>query len=469
MKKDKKTKVEKDVPSAPKKGFIVRTLDWIRNAIRFMSVGVWEKPDTYWYIRVAKVISLSVTSFLNKTLQSQAAALTYSTILAIVPALALVFAISRGFGFQNLLQTQLFNYFPAQREALETAFTFVDSYLNQASEGIFVGVGIVFLLWTLISLLTSIEQSFNFIWGVKQGRSMWRKLTDYTAIILLLPILMICASGINVFMSSTLQEKLPFEFISPFFSSMLDFASLVLTCLFFAGLYVLLPNTRVTFRNAILAGILAGVSFTILQWLFVSGTLYVSRYNAIYGSFAFLPLLLLWLQLVWIITLAGAVLCYSSQNISYFNFSNQVKEISAYYRFRVGLAIMTIIVQHFQEKKGPVLVEEFAREFNIPPMLVSASLIHLEEAGLVNKVLVDPKREIFGFAPSIPITEISIGLVAEKLINRGNKDFLTDFDHRFTELNDDIRALADIVYKEGESTLLSSIRISPNPIKTETT
>lgn len=458
-----------DASSTPKKGFIVRSMDWVRNAIRFMSVGVWEKPDTYWYIRVAKVISLSVTSFLNKTLQSQAAALTYNTILAIVPALALVFAISRGFGFQNLLQTQLFNYFPAQREALETAFTFVDSYLNQASEGIFVGVGIVFLLWTLISLLTSIEQSFNSIWGVKQGRSMWRKLTDYTAIILLLPILMICASGINVFMSSTLQEKLPFEFISPFFSSMLDFASLVLTCLFFAGLYVLLPNTRVTFRNAILAGILAGVSFTILQWLFVSGTLYVSRYNAIYGSFAFLPLLLLWLQLVWIITLAGAVLCYSSQNISYFNFSNQVKEISAYYRFRVGLAIMTIIVQHFQDKKGPVLVEDFAREFNIPPMLVSASLIHLEESGLVNKVLVDPKREIFGFAPSIPITEITVGLVAEKLINRGNKDFLTDFDHRFTELNDDIRALADKVYKEGESTLLSSIKIYPNPINTETT
>lgn len=427
-----------------------------------MSVGVWEESDEHWYIRSAKVISLSVKSFLDKTLQSQAAALTYNTILAIVPALALVFAIARGFGFQNLLQTQMFKYFPAQREALDRAFDFVDSYLNQASEGIFVGVGIVFLLWTLISLLTNIEQAFNSIWGVKQGRSVWRKLTDYTAIILILPILMICASGINVFMSSTLQEALPFEFINPFFSSLLDFASLVLTCLFFSGLYVLLPNTRVTFQSAFLAGILAGVSFTILQWLFVSGTLYVSRYNAIYGSFAFLPLLLIWLQLVWIICLSGAVLCYSSQNISYFKFSNRIKNISPYYRFRVGLGVMTIIVQRFNKKMGPVLVDEFSREFDIPPMLITSALLRLEDSKLVNKVLVDPKREIYGFAPAIPITEITVGKVIDEVINHGSKRFLHDYDHRFSNLNNIADEIAESVFKGGKSdTLLSSIEINP--------
>ena len=207
-----------------------------------------------------------------------------------------VFAIGRGFGFQNLLQTQLFEHFSAQRQALSTAFTFVDSYLAQSSEGIFVGVGILFLLWTLISLITSVEDVFNLIWGIKQGRSLWRKITDYTAIVLILPILMICASGIMVFMSSTLTSLLPAGFFSPLLKVLFDLLSLVMTWLFFAGSYMLIPNTRVRFGNAFLAGMMAGTAFSVLQWLFVSGQIYVTRYNAIYGSFAFLPLLLICLR-----------------------------------------------------------------------------------------------------------------------------------------------------------------------------
>lgn len=275
-------------------------------------------------------------------------------LLAIVPALALLFAIGRGFGFQNILTTQLFGYFPSQQKALEAAFRFVDAYLAQASEGIFVGVGILFLLWTLISLVSSVEDAFNKIWGVKYGRSLWRKITDYTAIFLILPVLMICSSGLSIFMSTTLQEAVPLKFMSPAISVILDCATIVLTWLFFTGVYMLIPNTTVKFKNALMSGILAGVAFQVLQWLFVTGQLYVSKYNAIYGGFAFLPLLLIWMQLVWVICLSGAVLCYSSQNIFRFSFTSEVTDISALYRRKITLAIMAVVAKRFKMGLQPL-------------------------------------------------------------------------------------------------------------------
>ena len=105
------------------------------------------------------------------------------------------------------------------------------------------------MLYTLISLISNVESTFNLIWGVKQGRSIWRKITDYTAIFLILPILMICASGINVFMSTALQEALPFEWLTPMVSWLLDVAAMMLTWFFFVGAYLLIPNTSVPFKT----------------------------------------------------------------------------------------------------------------------------------------------------------------------------------------------------------------------------
>ncbi|MDE6394078.1 MAG: YihY/virulence factor BrkB family protein, partial [Duncaniella sp.] len=275
-----------------------RAIDWWT----YCSEGVWEDHRDILKVNIVKTANLTVRTFLSSDLQSKACAMTYRTLLAIVPALALVFAIGRGFGFQNMLESQLYNSFPSQRKALEVAFSFVDSCLAQASEGIFVGVGLVFLLWTILSLLDSVEETFNQVWGVSIDRSFFRKVTDYLAICIILPILMICSGGLQIFMSTAIQKLLPFDFMTPVIEVMLDFASYVLAWLFFAGAYMLIPNTKVKFGSAITAGILAGTAFQVLQWLFVTGQIYVSKYNAIYGSFSFLPLMLIWMQLSWLIT-----------------------------------------------------------------------------------------------------------------------------------------------------------------------
>ena len=236
---------------------------------RYGTVGIWSVSRNSMKVKIIKTVNLSVRSFLNADIQSQACAMTYRTVLAIVPALAMLFALGRGFGLQSVIEGEIYAIFHAQREAISRMLAYVDSYLNQAGEGMFVGIGIIFLLWTLISLVSSVEDSFNAIWGVKNGRSFWRKVTDYTAMLLILPVLMICAGGLSMLISSTINSIFHFKFLTPLVSALLEGGSWVFTWLFFTAVYMLMPNVKVKFGNALIAGIIAGTGFLILQWIFV--------------------------------------------------------------------------------------------------------------------------------------------------------------------------------------------------------
>lgn len=407
---------------------------WVSKGIRiwkYVSDGVWNDTRQSWKIDTIKTVNLSVRSFMDRDLQYRASALTYNTLLAIVPALAMLFAIGRGFGFQNLLQSQLKSLLPSQQHALETALTFVDGYLSEASQGLFVGVGLVVLLWTLISLMSNIEDSLNLIWGVTRSRTFGRKIIDYTAIMFLLPILMVCSSGLSLFMSTTVVEQLNFKFVTPAIKWVLDLAPFILVWLAFIGMYLLFPNTKVKLKNAVISGIFAGTAFQILQYLFVSGQLYVSKYNAIYGSFAFLPLLLVWLQLTWTITLAGAVLCYSSQNIFQFSFTNDINTMSLDYRRKVAVAILAVIIKRFENQKSPLTATDFAAIYHMPSRLVSTLIHEMTEAGLISVVITGNDTDEHSYQPAIDINMISLGYVLNKLNSYGSHNFIPDFDEKF--------------------------------------
>lgn len=247
---------------------------------------------------------------------------------------------------------------------------------------------------------------------------------------------MICSSGITVFMSSTLQATLPFDFMSPVIGWLLDGASLVLTWLFFAGAYMLIPNTKVYFKNAFIAGILAGSSFLILQWLFVSGQIYVTKYNAIYGSFSLLPLLLIWLQLVWLITLAGALVCYSSQNIFQFSFSNEIADISKDYRWRITMAVLSAVVTRFVREQKPLSDRDLANTYGLPLTLVTDSANLLVACGLLQRVVIGKSTDVFGLAPAKDPMAITVGQAIKTINEHGNSGFIPDFDRRFGSVND---------------------------------
>jgi len=440
--------------------FIKNITDRFVAVWKYCADGVWGDTRRTWWINMVKTLNITVKSFLDRDIQSQACALTYRTLLAIVPALALLFAIGRGFGFQNLLQDELHRVFPAQHQMITYALSFVDSYLNQASEGLFVGVGIVFLLWTLISLVSSVEDAFNRIWIVKEGRSIWRKITDYTAMFLILPVLMICSSGLTIFVSSSLSSLFEISFMTPVLTVLFEFASWIFTWLFFAAVFMLIPNTRVRFGNALIAGIFSGTGFRILQWLFVSGQLYVSKYNAIYGSFSFLPLLLLWMQLAWVVCLSGALICYASQNIFLYSFSNQVKAISPDYNRQVTVAVAAAIVQRFTASRPPLTSRQIAMDYGLPSRLVSEIIRTLCRAGVVSTVVIDEKKEIYGYQPAVDPGELTVAELTRRINDSGMRDFIPGFNTNFPGVTSAMSEIDKANLEEAEKFKLSDIQIT---------
>lgn len=426
---------------------------------RYVTGGVWHDRRRGPLATVVKTLNLSVRSFLNHDIQSQSCAMTYRTLLAIVPALALFFAIGRGFGLQKALTDELYRIFPAQQQAVSYAMNFVDSYLSQSSEGLFLGVGIVFLLWTMISLLGNVEDTFNLIWGVKQGRSLGRKITDYTAMLLILPILMICAGGITLVLSSTLQAMLHFEFLSPLVSWILEGASWVLTWLFFAALYILIPNTKVKFKNALVAGVFAGTGFLVLQWIFVTGQMYVARYNAIYGSFSFLPLMLIWMQFTWMVTLAGGVICYSSQNIFLYNFDKSIQNMSSGYYSKLVLAVCALVVQRFVEGKGATVVTDVVRRYSLPPRLVGMLCDKLVKARVLSSTEVDPSHDVMGYQPALDPAKITVAEVFRRLDSIGSAEFIPGFARNFPGIESAAEEIKTNETKLTSTMLLSELKI----------
>lgn len=428
-----------------------------QNLVNYLWTGVWKETRDTTGIRIIKVLNLSVRSFLDRDLQSRSMSLTYSTVLAIVPAFALLFAIGRGFGFQNLLEDQLYKSFPAQKQVIQFALKFVDSYLKEASQGLFVGVGIVFLLWTLISLLSYIESAFNTIWDVKHDRTIYQKVTDYIAICLMVPILMICSSGVSIFMSATVQDNIHFAFLTPFVNIALEASPVILAWLAFSLSFFLIPNTKVNFKYAAISGAICAVVFQILQMLFLNGQIYVSKYNAIYGSFAFLPLLLIWLQLSWLILLFGCVLTYSLQNVLGFNFIGDLKKMSENYERKVSIVLAAAIVGRFRKNKTPLTRSQLSFYYDIPIRVVSNICEQLQKAGLVNYVILSDDR--VGVAPATETGNLSVGLLLRKLDAVGDSDFIPRFSIIYRSILDRIDGWLDESYSQLDDKLISDIEL----------
>lgn len=410
-----------------------------QRAVRYCSTSVWQEEKKSWWVNVIKTLNLTVRSFTNKQLQQRAGSLTYHTVLAVVPGLAMLFAIGRGFGFQNLLQSELFKFFPAQQEALKEAFTFVDGYLSQTSQGLFVGIGIVVLLWTLISLMGNVEDAFNYVWNVRKGRNFYRKITVYTTLFVLLPILMICSAGISIFMSNAVQESVRLDFLSPFLLKLLDYTPLFISWLIFTAAFWLIPNTKVKFKYALISGFVCGTAFYLLQWLFVSGQIYVAKYNAIYGSFAFLPLLLLWIYLSWMIAMIGVGLTYSMQNYVNYSYHDDIKHISGNYLDDVTLVTLAVIVNRFQNKQQPCSANMLTRFYNMPAELTAKVLNRLKDAKLIS--VLQSEEDDDRFQPAFNIDEMTVNSVRKALDSAGKSHFAKKVDTRFAHAIEQLHQL----------------------------
>ncbi len=261
---------------------------------------------------------LTIRFFTEKRVMTQASALTYSTLLAIVPMLAVVFAIARGFGYNKYIEIWFREVLSSQPQVADVIVSFVNSYLVHTKSGIFLGVGLIFMLYTVLMLVNNVEETFNQIWQVNNSRPILRSFANYLAMFFLFPIIIVVSTGLSVFMETMADSMDNLAVLGPFIHKLLQYSPYMLMSLFFIILYVYMPNTEVRLSCAIIPGILAGIAMQVLQVVYIHSQIWVTGYNAIYGSFAALPLFMLWIQISWTICLFGAQLTYTNQNLNRF-------------------------------------------------------------------------------------------------------------------------------------------------------
>lgn len=403
---------------------------FIERVKKFVTKDIWsfelyqKGPLRRAVANVVKVVVIAVRTFLDDKVMTKAAALTYSTLFAIVPILALIFAVARGFGFENIVTSLLQNGIIGENESLNAVMQFIDGYMQYVSSGAFIGIGLLFLLFSVYSLADGIESNLNAIWHVKKSRGMGRKITDYFSLILLIPIGIICLSGLSVLASSILSRMQGFQLLGGFVQFLVFALPYLVAGLIFTGFYIFMPNTKVKFKYAVIPGFIAGCLFQVLQKLYFSGQLALSSYNQIYGGFAALPLFLFWLNISWSIVLFGCQLAYVSQNNDHFNYFKEPDKISRKHEDFYCLMVMSLICKRFNRHETALTRKELADQLHIPLRYVVASLDTLTDAKLLETVLKGDEREP-AYVPATDTKQLTVVKVLAAINNSG----YCDIDH----------------------------------------
>lgn len=416
-----------------KQGFWSRLTRRGKRAKNFFTYDIWHlregdlRRGQQWLVHLLQVIVITIREFSNGRHGRKASALTYSTLLAIVPMLAVILGTAAGFGMQSSVQRQLYDYFPGHYTELTQAFDFVESYLNVVHNNAFIIIGVVALLYTVVRLMLNIEDVINEIWHIREPRSYSRRILGSLASFLLLPLLITLTSGMNVFMQSASNLQLFGGLsLSPLVSFIGRYGLYIIWILIFTVLYLVMPNTKVKFGAALTAGTIAGIVFQLFQLLYITGQLWVSKYNAIYGSFAAVPLLLLFVQMSWMIALFGAQLAYSIQSVKYYFFRAESEQISRRFRDFIAVVLMKKICLSYQYEGGVYDGERLAKECDLPITVVNDTLDKLVLCRLLIRQPNPKQTSRPTYLPAVEVNTITLRKVTTAMDRLGAENFRID-------------------------------------------
>ena len=411
----------------------------MKRLIYFFQKGIWRigrhevSPVKFLLLEVLKKLLLAIRFFTTKRVMQKASALTYSMLLAIVPIMAVVFAIARGFGYSKYIEVWFRSAFESQPQAADIIIGFVNSYLVHTQSGVFLGVGLVFMLYTVLMLVSNVEDAFNEIWQVKKPRSIFRTFTDYLAMFFLFPIIIVLTSGISIFMATVADGMPDFLLLGPFVRLLIDMSPYVLMSGMFIALYIFMPNTKVRLKSVLVPGILAGIAMQGLQIFYIHSQIFLSGYNAIYGSFAALPLFMLWVQISWTICLFGAELCYANQYLDYYDYDANTMEVSHRNRTMMCALLMSCVCRRFAEGGKPYSASSLRDETGIPIRIVNDLLKDLLNAELIVELTNDEKGETSRFLPAEDIKNLTLGVMLDRLESYGQWKLDVDISGQFSD------------------------------------
>lgn len=448
----------------------------LKNVVRFVTQDIWKIPEKdlapwkRYFLKPFRILALSIRGFFEDKVQLRASALTYYSLWALVPIVALLLGIARGFGFQQFLEDQIVKNFSdqtivtatdslsetanvTQTNVAEQILDFAYKYLDKTQEGFILGIGLIILFWSVINMLSHIENTFNDIWQIRKPRTILRKYTDYFGFLILAPLIIIISAGANVFVNTHIDDvllKTGLDFaIGPVTVLLATAAPFILYSLVFFLFYIVIPNTKVKVGPALLSGIIVGICFQFLQYGYINGQVYLSRINAVYGTFAALPLFLMFLQLGWVLVLFGAEFSFATQNHKNFMYDSEIKGMSISYNNTILFYILYLIIDRFKNGDEPYKASEIADDENIPVRLVRIIMGKLQKAGLISEVNTEDDT---AYQPAIDIDIITIQFVRTRIENLGTDNFLPLKQKAFQQLKG-ILQNAEQKFKKSEENI----------------
>ncbi|NOR68101.1 MAG: YihY family inner membrane protein [Methylomarinum sp.] len=394
------------------------------NITKFIKQDIWMVSDENRssvqsvFIKAIKIVLLSVQGFSRDLCQLRASALTLYTLLSIVPIIALLFGVAKGFGFEKMLEQQLLDKASEQDTMMLQLIEFSQNMLSSTKGGVVAGIGVVVLFWTVIKVIGNIEESFNHIWRIKENRPLARKLSDYMSLMMLAPVLLIMSSSMTVFVKTKITWLVEIIHLPELGTKLviyaMSFSPVVIMALLFSFVFLFMPNQKINIKAGVIAGVVTGVMYHLVQWAYLTLQLGASSYNAIYGSFAALPLFIIWLQLVWVVVLLGCEISFYVQNFDSFKHNDKFFNLSNALKKNIALQVCHFIVQRFANGEKSPDAEEIAQGLLLPVSVVQKTLSVLIECHLIVKLnVLEGEYDIY--QPARDINALTIDSVLNAL------------------------------------------------------
>jgi len=417
-------------------------------------------PKKSFLLRQARIIFFALKGFDENKCVLRASALTFYSLLSVVPFAALAFGIAKGFGVQKILEGEILSGMKGQEEIFRYIITFANAALENAKGGLVTGVGVVALIILIVGLLDNVEKSLDEIWGVRQPRTLGRRLSNYLAVLFVAPILFIISSGITVFVSTHIAEIIgglgAFNLISPFVMKALKVLPYFVVWLLFIFIYLFMPNTKVNWRSGLLGGIVAGTIFQILQWCYISFQLKVATYGVVYGSFAVLPLFMVWLQLSWLIVLFGAEISFAHQNVETYALEPESLGASPSFKRLLALSVTHLCVRRFMKGEKSLSATEIANRLETPIRLTNQVLYDLVACRILSESSGENERVSY-YQPARSLDILNINFVLRSMDELGSEEIPILKSPEIDRLSKCMKDFSDIIEESQVNLLLKDI------------
>ncbi len=380
-------------------------------------------------LSIVRFMYILMVDFLDGQLNLRAMSLVFTTMLSIVPLIAVSFAVMKAFGMHNQMEPMLLQYLAPLGAQGEEIAQQIMGFVNNIKVGALGILGLLVLFYVIARLIKKIEFSFNYTWRIKQTGSLIRRLGNYVVImfgfVLVFGAIAVTGTALNSNVAQAILAVEPFGTLLSFATRLLPYLMIIAA---FTAAYLFTPNTRVRFIPALVGGIVAGILWQTIGWVFatfISASMSTS-YTAIYSSFAFLFVFMIWLWWSWLILLIGSSVAFYKQHPEYLYINSHDLSLTNRQKEELALQIMTAIGKRFYNNQSPIEIDSIVYDLKQPKQSIEEQLSLFEEHGLLIKV----ESDTLAYTPARPLEELNLKSVIDTVREPGPNNYLKSMQSR---------------------------------------